>query len=86
MVARLCPEHGADQPGVVMLTLPVLKVLRFMQTRPWEQVAQLQLRPEVSQQVESVLGRYIVYHLERNLRSTAFLERLRQVTGAGPGR
>jgi DNA repair protein RecO (recombination protein O) len=76
----LCPAHGTDQPAVLELPLPVLKVLRFMQTRPWEQVGQLQLRFEVSRELEAVLTRYIGYHLERNLRSTVFLERLRQQT------
>jgi hypothetical protein len=32
----------------------------------------------VSSQVETLLGRYIVYHLERSLRSPVFLDRLRQ--------
>jgi DNA repair protein RecO (recombination protein O) len=73
----LCPAHGANYPGTIVLPLPVLKVLRFLQSRPWEQVAQLQLSPAVSQQVESVLARYIVYHLERSVRSATFLERLR---------
>ncbi len=73
----LCPGHGSHHPETIALPVPVLKVLRFMQTRPWEQVAQLQLSPAVSRQVESVLARYIVYHLERTLRSPAFLEKLR---------
>ncbi len=39
-------------------------------------MAQLPLSAESSRQVEALLGRYIVYHLERSLRSPAFLERL----------
>jgi DNA repair protein RecO (recombination protein O) len=74
----LCPKHGAHRPESIVLSLPALKVLRFLQSRPWTQVAPLRLGPEVSRQVEQVLARYIVYHLERNLRSAAFLERLRQ--------
>lgn len=73
----LCPSHGSHHPETIALQVPVLKVLRFMQTRPWEQAAQLQLSPAVSRQVESILARYIVYHLERTLRSPAFLEKLR---------
>gem|GEM_PF-7111179 len=73
----LCPAHGANHPGTIALPLPVLKVLRFLQTRPWEQVAQLQLTPAVGRQVKTVLARYIVYHLEHGLRSTVFMERLR---------
>jgi DNA repair protein RecO (recombination protein O) len=75
----LCPAHGSASPSVAELSLPVLKVLRFMQSRPWEQVAQLQLQPAVEQQVEALLRHYVVFHLERNLRSTAFVERLKQI-------
>jgi DNA repair protein RecO (recombination protein O) len=75
----LCPQHGASQPHTIALPLNVLKVLRFLQTRPWEQVAGLRLSEAVARQVESVLARYIVYHLERSLRSPAFLERLERM-------
>lgn len=73
----LCPQHGAHSPETIALPLPVLKVLRFLQTRLWEEVAALQISPETARQVESVLGRYIVFHLERAVRSATFLEKLR---------
>ena len=73
----LCPKHGAHRPETAALPLPALKVLRFMQSRPWEQVGRLRLGAEVSGQVEGILARYIVHHLERNLRSPLFLDRLR---------
>lgn len=74
----LCPQHGAHHPETIALPLPVLKVLRFLQTRTWEEVAALQLSPETAAQVENVLARYVVYHLEHTLRSSAFLAKLRQ--------
>jgi DNA repair protein RecO (recombination protein O) len=74
----LCPQHGAHQAGTMVLPLPVLKVLRFLQTRPWEQVSRLRLSLGVSRQVEDLLEQYIVYHLERGLRSPVFLLRLKQ--------
>jgi DNA repair protein RecO (recombination protein O) len=79
-----CPTHGAARPDTIVLSLPALKVLRYLQTRPWGQVAGLQLGPQVSQQVEELLGRYIVYLLEHQLSSPAFLQRLRaQLPRAG---
>lgn len=75
----LCPTHGANQTDTTPLPLVVLKVLRFLQTRSWDQVSGLRLSPHVAQQVETLLERYIVYHLERALRSPAFLERLEQL-------
>ncbi len=81
----LCPKHGANAPGTVALPLEVLKVMRYLQSREWEQVAVLQLRPEVLGQVEALLARYIVYHLERTLRAPVFLDRLRRTTMAPQG-
>lgn len=73
----LCPKHGANQPETIALALPVFKLLRFLQTRGWSEAALLQITPATARQVESILARYIVYHLERGLRSTVFMERLR---------
>jgi DNA repair protein RecO (recombination protein O) len=74
----LCPQHGAHQAGTLVLPLSVLKVLRFLQTRPWEQVSRLRPSREVSRQVEGLLEQYIAFHLERGLHSPVFLLRLRQ--------
>ncbi len=74
----LCPAHGAAQEGTLALPLPAFKVLRFLQTRPWEQVVKVRLSPQLGQQVETILNRYIIYHLERNLSSPTFIQRLRQ--------
>ena len=83
----LCPKHGANHPQTIALPLPVLKVLRFLQTRPWSEVTALQISPPTAGQVESMLARYIVHHLEHTLRSPAFLERLRgQLANQGSGR
>jgi DNA repair protein RecO (recombination protein O) len=74
----LCPRHGAHLVDTIVLPVTVLKALRYLQTRDWSQVAQLQLSSQLSGQLEAMLARYIVYHLERTLRSAAFLDRLRR--------
>jgi DNA repair protein RecO (recombination protein O) len=77
----LCPKHGSNLAGTVALPLDVLKVMRYLQSRNWEQVAVLQLRPDVINQVEALMARFIVYHLERTLRAPVFVERLRRGQG-----
>jgi DNA repair protein RecO (recombination protein O) len=74
----LCPKHGQVRPNAEPIPLPVLKVLRFLQTEPWEKVAKLQLTPLTRQQVESLLLGYITFLLERRLKSVDFLRRLRR--------
>ncbi len=74
----LCPACGESHPQAKTLSLGALKTLRFLQTRPWEQIAGLQLSPVTQQAVENLLLTYITFTLERNLKSVAFLKRLQQ--------
>lgn len=76
----LCPQHGQLRPQAELLPLPVLKVLRFLQTEPWEKVATLQLTPGTGQQVEALLLGYITFVLERQLKSVEFLRTLRRTS------
>jgi DNA repair protein RecO (recombination protein O) len=83
----LCPRCGEglaarqpnEDPGVEPLPLTVLKVLRFLQTRDWETCAGLRLSRPVHDQVERLLQGYMVYQLERNLKSVGFLHTVRRL-------
>ena len=74
----LCPAHGQNRPNAEALPLPVLKVLRFLQTEPWDVASQLQLTSTTRQQVESLLQGYITFLLERQLKSVDFLKKLQR--------
>jgi DNA repair protein RecO (recombination protein O) len=75
----LCPTHGQTRPNAELLPLSVLKVLRFLQTEPWEKVVKLQLTPATRQQVENLLLGYITFILERQLKSVDFLRKLKRI-------
>jgi DNA repair protein RecO (recombination protein O) len=74
----LKPEAGQLRPNAELLPLAVLKVLRFLQTEPWEKVAKLQLSPATRQHVERLMMGYITYTLERQLKSVDFMRKLQQ--------
>jgi len=74
----LCPNCGESRPQAEPLSIGALKVLRFLQTRPWEQVANLQLTAATQREVEKLLLRYITFTLERSLKSVDFLRKLRK--------
>jgi DNA repair protein RecO (recombination protein O) len=78
----LCPRHGEGRAGAEPLNLPLFKALRFMQTRDWDAVARLNLSAGLSDELERLLQGYIVYHLERGLRSPAFIRNVRESAGA----
>ena len=74
----LCPRHGQTRPNAELLPLAVLKVLRFLQTEPWEKVTHLQLSPTTRRHVETLLLGYITFMLERQLKSVDFIRKLRR--------
>jgi len=75
----LCPAHGQNRPNAEIVPLAVLKVLRYLQTEPWEKVANLQLTAATRQHVEELLLGYITFVLERRLKSVDFLRKLKRL-------
>lgn len=74
----LCPEsRGADRRAQPISAVAV-KVLRYLQTRNWQTVSALQLKPTLHRELEAIMHYYLSYILERNLRSVDFLHRLRR--------
>ena len=73
----LCPKHGEGRIGAEPLPLPLFKTLRFIQTREWDVVARLDLSEGLQAELERLLQSMLIYHLERNLRSVAFLRTVR---------
>ncbi len=54
-----------------------VKVLRYLQTRQWGAVESLQLRTALHRELENHLHAYLAFHLERQVKSAEFLQRLR---------
>lgn len=79
----LCPACAENRPGVRALSLGALKVLRYLQTRPYAECAALKLQAATRSEVEQVLQGYVVYLLERKLKSVEFMGLVRQ---SGNGR
>jgi DNA repair protein RecO (recombination protein O) len=73
----LCPRCGEGRRGARPLALGPLKVLRYLQTHEYDECVRLQLHRETAAEVEDVLQKYLVYLLERGLKSVEFLDILR---------
>ncbi len=59
------------------IALGTLKTLRYLQTRGYEECIRLQLQPSTRAEVEEVLQQYLIYLLERRLKSVEFMNLLR---------
>lgn len=78
----ICPRCGRDLPRARNISLNALKVLRYLQTRPFEVIEQLALSSGVQTECERLLYDTLTYRLERNLKSAAFLDHLRRESSA----
>lgn len=78
----VCPSCGPQTPRVRPISLNALKVMRYLQQRTFETVEQLNLSEGVQAEVERLMLDLLTFHLERRLRSAAFLERLRRESRA----
>jgi DNA repair protein RecO (recombination protein O) len=74
----LCPNCQATDPRARPISAVAVKVMRYLQTRPWETVSQLRLRPAVLHEIERVMYAYLTHILERDLKSADFIHRLRR--------
>jgi DNA repair protein RecO (recombination protein O) len=64
------------------VTVNGVKVLRHLQTHSYQQSLRLRLNSALAAELEDVLGRYLRYILEHDLRSAAFLRSLRSLPAA----
>lgn len=76
----LCPQCAPQRTDVEALDADTLKLLRFFQSQPWPAVAAVAVRTSILRRVESVLNRYLIVTLERQVRSTLFLRRVAAVS------
>ncbi len=67
----LCPS--CSRYAQRRLSLPALKVLRLLQTTEWDAVPRLRLDDPLTSEIEAVLQSTLRFHLDRDLKSWAFL-------------
>jgi DNA repair protein RecO (recombination protein O) len=76
----VCPRCAEGQRELEPLEPEALKVMRFLQTRPWQVVRPVKVRPHIRQRVGNLLYRYLLTVLERQLKSVEFLRRLQSLS------
>jgi DNA repair protein RecO (recombination protein O) len=73
----LCAACAAAHPGAREISVPAIKTLRLMGSEPFGIFRRLRLAHEPAAEVEGALRAHINYVLERQLRTTEFLDRLK---------
>lgn len=74
----LCPRCRENEPLTQPISLNALKVMRFLQDSDYTRASRVRLSAALSRELESLMRHYIRYLLEREVKSVAFLDRLRR--------
>lgn len=74
----LCPVCVLEQSFSYTLSVNTQKVLRLLQTGSFDSAARVKIEPELGRELETVINGYIKYLLEKELKSVAWLETLRE--------
>ena len=78
MGGMLCPDCIPMQSFTYTLSVNAQKVLRLLQTGGFDNVIRVKIEPELDRELEQVINGYIKYLLEKELKSVAWLETLRE--------
>ena len=74
----LCPSCGPEVAGSRPLSVNALKVMRVLQGSSFAEVSRVRIGLALAQEVEMHLRAYLIHVLERDVRSAAFIDRLRR--------
>lgn len=74
----LCPNCQQTDRRAAEISAVAVKVLRYLQTRPYDTIQSLRLRRPIHTELERLMHFYLTHILERNLKSVDFLQRLRR--------
>jgi len=72
----LCPDCSHSQPLSYPITVNALKVLRLFQSSDYTTASRLKMNPELSRELKELLRRNLRYHIEREIKSAAWLDTL----------
>ncbi len=76
----LCPDCRQTQPLTYPLSVNALKVLRLLQDSDYTTTSRLKINRELAHELETVMRDYLRYLLEREVKSVAWLNTLREQT------
>ena len=74
----LCPDCSHTQSFAYSLSVNTQKVLRLLQSSDYTSASRLKIDSELARELEKVMSGYLKYLLEKEVKSAAWLETLRE--------
>jgi DNA repair protein RecO (recombination protein O) len=75
----ICPGCHLKEPGARLISLPALRILRHFQRSNYAEAKRARLATEVDGELETLMGNYLTYLLERGLNTPEFLKRVKKL-------
>ena len=76
----LCPSCGQKESAAYLLSVDALKVLRLWENCDYATARRVKLKPNLSLELQQVLQDYIRYYLQQEVKSTLWLEELKNLS------
>jgi DNA repair protein RecO (recombination protein O) len=73
----LCPDCGYQEPLAINLSLNALKVLRLWQSCDYTTATKININAELDFELEHIMRDHIKYILDKQIKSTAWLDKLK---------
>ena len=74
----LCPRCGTGLPGAWPVSVEALKFLRHFQRSDYTGAQRARPKPEVREELEGLVQKYVTYLLERELNSPDFIKQIKR--------
>jgi DNA repair protein RecO (recombination protein O) len=74
----LCPECSLNHPYVTPVSVNAQKVLRLLQGNDYASASRVKIDGELAREIEGIISEYLRYLLEREVKSAAWLNTLRE--------
>lgn len=72
----VCPDCAAAAPALMSISVDALKVMRFLQTNPWDKVQRLTIASALEGELERLTRRTISALLERDVNAIKFMDEI----------
>ena len=75
----LCPNCGSEKSFALPVSVNAIKVLRLLRDDYLATAARLKINARLMNELEDILRRYIIYILERDVKSTEWMDKLKAI-------
>jgi DNA repair protein RecO (recombination protein O) len=74
----LCPKCGIGLPGAWVVSVEALKYFRHFQRSSYSEAQRARPEPQIQNELETLMQKYLTYLLERELNSPEFLKQIKK--------